>query len=193
MDMTTQDKIICAAINLVREHGYKGATTKRIAEKAGVNEVTLFRHFGNKKGIVEAIIDKYSFTSITSDTFNREVKWDLEKDLHLLATLYQDQVKQKRDIILIGFKEAGVFPELDELIAKVPSQYIEMITSYFHEMIRLEKMRPVDPHVAATNFFFINFGYFLLNRRVRPDGQEMPRDKFLKENIAFFTESLKLQ
>lgn len=47
MTQSTQDKIIDAALALVNEQGYKGATTKAIAALAGVNEVTLFRHFGN--------------------------------------------------------------------------------------------------------------------------------------------------
>ena len=38
----TRNRIIRAAIELVDEQGYKGATTRAIAERAEVNEVTLF-------------------------------------------------------------------------------------------------------------------------------------------------------
>ncbi|MGR5897480.1 TetR/AcrR family transcriptional regulator [Bacillus cereus] len=51
MNLSTKDRIIKATVELVNEKGYKGATTKEIAKRAGVNEVTLFRHFGNKKAL----------------------------------------------------------------------------------------------------------------------------------------------
>ncbi|MDB5059974.1 MAG: transcriptional regulator, TetR family [Chloroflexi bacterium] len=45
----TQERILRAFIDLVVEHGYEGTTTRAVAEQAGVNEVTLFRHFGDKE------------------------------------------------------------------------------------------------------------------------------------------------
>lgn len=45
-------KIIDAAMTLIREKGYVATTTKEIAKVAGVNECTLFRKFKNKKDIV---------------------------------------------------------------------------------------------------------------------------------------------
>ena len=38
-------RIIDAAARVYAAHGYRGATTRRIAEEAGVNEVTIFRQF----------------------------------------------------------------------------------------------------------------------------------------------------
>lgn len=69
LSLSTKDRIIEATVELVNEKGYKGATTKEIAERAGVNEVTLFRHFGNKKGIVEAVIQKYGSIDLLENTF----------------------------------------------------------------------------------------------------------------------------
>ena len=46
MDETSQ-KIIDAAMTLIRDQGYVATTTKDIARAAGVNECTLFRKFGN--------------------------------------------------------------------------------------------------------------------------------------------------
>ena len=51
MDETSQ-KIIDAAMTLVRDKGYVATTTKEIARIAGVNECTLFRKFESKKDIV---------------------------------------------------------------------------------------------------------------------------------------------
>lgn len=55
-DDETKDRILEAAAALIAERGYVATTTRAIATAAGVNEVTLFRGFGSKAGIVRALI-----------------------------------------------------------------------------------------------------------------------------------------
>jgi AcrR family transcriptional regulator len=53
----SRQKIIQAAIELFASQGVSETTTKQIAELAQVNEVTLFRQFGNKHGLLLAVIE----------------------------------------------------------------------------------------------------------------------------------------
>jgi AcrR family transcriptional regulator len=53
----TRQKLIHAAIELFASQGVSETTTKQIAELAQVNEVTLFRQFGNKHGLLLAVIE----------------------------------------------------------------------------------------------------------------------------------------
>jgi AcrR family transcriptional regulator len=53
----TRQKLIHAAIELFGNQGVNETTTKQIAELAQVNEVTLFRQFGNKHGLLLAVIE----------------------------------------------------------------------------------------------------------------------------------------
>jgi len=191
VELSTEEKIIQAAIQMVKSHGYKGATTKKIAEEAGVNEVTLFRHFGSKKGLIESIINKFSFIDFISQTLEKEIVWDLEKDLRMLSSLYLNEMEKKRDIILISIKEADAFPELDKMMAKVPIQYKLLLMNYFQKMMQRGHIKNINAEVAATNFFFLNFGYTLLKTRLNEDGTVMPIEHFLDQNIALFIESLR--
>ncbi len=52
MSAPTRDHILSAAARLYGEHGFRGTTTRLIAERAGVNEVTLFRLFGSKTALL---------------------------------------------------------------------------------------------------------------------------------------------
>ena len=52
MTAPTKDHILEAAARLYGEHGFRGTTTRRIAEEAGCNEVTLFRLFGSKTALL---------------------------------------------------------------------------------------------------------------------------------------------
>jgi AcrR family transcriptional regulator len=52
MAIPTREHILSAAAKLYAEHGFRGTTTRAVAEAAGVNEVTLFRIFGSKVNII---------------------------------------------------------------------------------------------------------------------------------------------
>jgi len=54
--MEIRTKILEAALQVFSETGYRGATTRRIAQVADVNEVTLFRHFGSKEELMRAAV-----------------------------------------------------------------------------------------------------------------------------------------
>ena len=54
----TRQRLIDAALSLLTQQGITETTTKQIAELAEVNEVTLFRQFGNKQGLVLAVLEE---------------------------------------------------------------------------------------------------------------------------------------
>ncbi len=54
----TRQRLVNAALTLFARQGITETTTKQIAELAEVNEVTLFRQFGNKQGLVLAILEE---------------------------------------------------------------------------------------------------------------------------------------
>ncbi len=54
----TRQRLIDAALELFTIQGVTETTTKAVAELAQVNEVTLFRHFGNKQGLMLAVLEE---------------------------------------------------------------------------------------------------------------------------------------
>jgi len=48
--------LLQAAARVFARDGLAGATTRAIAREAGVNEVTLFRNFGSKEHLLEAVV-----------------------------------------------------------------------------------------------------------------------------------------
>src|SRR5215813_10480451 len=56
-------RLIDAAVAVFGECGFRGATTRRIADQAGVNEVTLFRLFGSKSALLAEAIRSHAPTA----------------------------------------------------------------------------------------------------------------------------------
>ena len=55
--MSNKENIVQAALELFGEQGYDRTATKQIAQRAGVSEGLIFRHFGNKAALLAAIIE----------------------------------------------------------------------------------------------------------------------------------------
>jgi len=52
-----RQQIVAVAMRLFSERGFRGTTTKEIAQAAGVSEAIIFRHFATKDELYSAIID----------------------------------------------------------------------------------------------------------------------------------------
>lgn len=61
----TREKVILAAIDCIYRDGFHAAHTNRIAEEAGVSWGVLQYHFGDKDGLLQAVID-HIFDDFTS-------------------------------------------------------------------------------------------------------------------------------
>ncbi len=52
-----REQILHIAIKLFSQNGFRGTTTKKIAEESGVSEAMVFRHFATKRELYHAILD----------------------------------------------------------------------------------------------------------------------------------------
>ncbi|MDA9121396.1 TetR/AcrR family transcriptional regulator [Flavobacteriales bacterium] len=55
-----QESILKAALMLFATQGYASTSTSKVAKAAGVSEGLIFRHFGNKEGLLNAILEMAS-------------------------------------------------------------------------------------------------------------------------------------
>lgn len=56
--MERREQLIEVAVDLFSRKGFKGTTTREIANTAGVTEAVIFRHFATKEQLYTAIIDR---------------------------------------------------------------------------------------------------------------------------------------
>ncbi len=100
-----KEKILRTALDLFAKEGFKSTSTSKVAKHAGVSEGLIFRHFKNKEGLLEAIIQdgeeriKLLFAEIVLESDPKEV---LRKTLQLEAKMTQN--KESRDFWKLQFK-----------------------------------------------------------------------------------------
>ena len=94
----TRDRILGAAREVMARKGKKGATTREIAEVAGVNEATLFRHFGTKEALIIACARRFC-PDVQLRDFIAGLEGPVEEDLFKIGQGLTQQLESVLDMI----------------------------------------------------------------------------------------------
>jgi len=130
--MTVRNQLLDAAARLYAEAGYRGATTRRIAGEAGVNEVTLFRHFGSKDALIREAITRAGLSSVAE--LLPQVARDPLREVGDWAKAHITELRERRSLIRTCMGEIeehpGIFSEQNSpptVAAKALSQYLRRL------------------------------------------------------------------
>ena len=145
----TRTQILDAAARIYAEAGFRGATTRRIADEAGVNEVTLFRLFGSKSALIGEAVRAHSRVA--------RAKPLPEVPVHPLAELtawaHADHafLIEARGMILTSMAEMHERPECAAPNAEHPLESFRDLAGYV-ERLAAHRFIPsaVDAKAAAT-------------------------------------------
>lgn len=130
----TQDKILAATRQVYAEAGFRGTTTRRIAQVAGVNEVTLFRHFGTKEALVKAALSG-NYASQSSVGLGEPV--DPPAELLKWTTAVFEHWYVGRHLISKVLSDLAEHPELAPELCDEPGSEHAILSRYFARMQEL--------------------------------------------------------
>jgi AcrR family transcriptional regulator len=134
-----------AALAVLAERGYAGATTRRIAEAAGINEVTLFRRFGDKRQLILAAIHA-DISRLTSDGLT--ATGDMEADLIRVVEYYSDLYQHRDGLVGTLLLEGARDPDVAALI-KEPLGAMSRVGEIFASYQRTGEMVEEPPGFAV--------------------------------------------
>lgn len=182
----TRQRLIDAALSLFGQVGYTRASTRAIAEQAGVNEVTLFRHFGSKKNLLMACV--HSFNQIGfSEKFREHLTGDYPTDILMMARLQIQDTQARFEVLRLLLCEAQVVPELREAILTGAGANRSHVTAYFQQQIDARVIRAdldVETLTYALDSLFSS--YILLSRLV--GSSEQPSEEQIRTLVSLFVQ-----
>ena len=126
-----RDRILDSFLTLAAQRGMAQVTTREIARAAGVNEVTLFRHFGDKAALaMEAVRQSSPAAQIEAyqpaiDTTSPERT--IEGLLRCLDEL-RSHLSRRPELLQFGLSEAARYPELLGELSRIPAAARHMLT-----------------------------------------------------------------
>ena len=183
-------KILTAAAELFGERGYKGTTTRALAERAGVNEVTIFRYFGNKQGVLKALgaswasnfaglaVDELSGTSDTASTLVR------------LAQIETAWARQSGAVAMRLALDRKTSPEVAEAMGEGgPEDNFLGLVAYLAKQQDAGELRAdLDPRVMAEVFFALTSS-LAMSRQLLSDGRityDMPEEEVGRQVLELY-------
>lgn len=153
----TEQKIVDATIFLLDKEGMNGTTTKKIAKKAEVSEVTVFRKFKSKDNLLKIAKIYYSdyFLEKISDIFTNYEDTDVESLLKHIWGKLVNFLDNNLDIIKIALDELMSNPEEEKIFSKFSDEVLKNLTNIFQEQIDEGKIRKINPSAAALTVFSV--------------------------------------
>ena len=179
-------------MHLFAQKGFTGTTTKDIAKRARVNEVTLFRVFGTKRALFAATITERSpvveIGRAVSFDVDRPVKELLEENAWTVLSI----LRENKDLFMVILGDAWRMPKLRSAISDSGVERgIEMVAELMQALMDAGKIRSIDPRVAARSLVGMIQSYFVTVDLLagRPlDAKE--DEKMLKGFVAIFLEGV---
>ena len=133
LDSTTE-RILTATCQVYAAAGFRGTTTRRIAQEAGVNEITLFRQFGTKEALVKAALSRIHrqtnavILGEPAEPVSELYAWALSTYRHWYAG---------RHLICKVMGDLVEHPELAPDICEEPSDNHAMLSRYLERLRQL--------------------------------------------------------
>jgi len=116
----TRERLLDAAAQTFSSDGLRGATTREIARKAGVNEVTLFRHFKSKEQLLRAVLLRGLAAEVAIMDQHSSWKENLRESMEKYGHHYYSHMEKKKGIARAFLAEAQVLPKsMQTMIADV--------------------------------------------------------------------------
>lgn len=186
----TRQRLIKAALELFAAQGVTETTTRQIAESAGVNEVTLFRHFGNKHGLLLAVIEEAAVFTQLGQTLVQQATptANLDQALKDYATACLQALERVPEMVRSVVGEAGQYPsENREALGRGFTQANHYVAAYFETVICQGQLRThLSAEKLASLLNDMLLGYAVIEFTSEFHHLWQDREEFLENLVTLF-------
>jgi AcrR family transcriptional regulator len=169
----TRLRILAATRSLLAQKGRRGTTTREIADLAGVNEATVFRHFGHKDALIEECVKHYCSTVELQELLG-SLDGDLELDLRRIAMALMQRMETVRDLIVMSLAEEETEGSVGDAAWRAPTAIKKIIADYMGKRVAGGELSG-DPLFLARFFMGMVFSYVMGRRRFPEEYAADPR------------------
>jgi AcrR family transcriptional regulator len=186
--MSVRDQLLDAAARLYAEAGYRGATTRRIAVAAGVNEITLFRHFGSKDALIQEAITRAGSTLVSQQL--PETPRDPARELNDWARAHITGLRERRSLIRTCMGEIAEHPGIFSSESSPPAQAAKALCQYLRRLRDAGIAKAQFDEVSASTMLMGVLFADAMGRDIMPDMYRNEPDDALDQYVRLFLRSI---
>ncbi len=186
--MEIREKILSAAARVYSQHGFRGATTRLIAQEADVNEVTLFRTFGSKEALIEEAIRCHA----ASADFARlpDEPQDPERELTEWCAAHMAHMREGRALIVSCMADVEERPDIACSAGGGAGRAWQELERYL-ERLRSTGRMDVDVHLKAAGSMFMSIAFGdAMGREMIPSMFPQPVETAAREYTRIFLRAI---
>ncbi len=159
----TEERLLQAALDLISKRGYSGACTRDIARRAGVSELTLFRHFGTKERLFERMLATHTFLPRLKDLVPVVEDLSCDEALTVIGRRFLKTLKERKALVRINLSEIPTRPaEVRASFTKVVGEITSVLEGYLKRKKRRCGLSASAVHSAPRVFLGALFSAFML-------------------------------
>ncbi len=150
-------QILRVAVGLFAHEGFRGTTTKKIAQAAGVSEAMVFRHFANKEDLYTAILDHKACSGdavvpelMVADALKRKDDRGVFEGLAFGALDHHERDPEFQRLLLHSALEGHELAQM--FFEKFVRRVYEFLGAYIRERQRDGAMIEIDPAIVVRAF-----------------------------------------
>ena len=148
--------LISTALELFASQGFEGTTTREIAQRSGVTEAIIFRHFPTKEDLYWAVIEEQCNIRGAVPRLREMLDSDADevtKFTQIAEDILERNTKDPKLFRLLLFCGLENHELSDRFFQTRISERFEILAEYIRDGIRQGRFRKMDPLIAARGFF----------------------------------------
>lgn len=195
----TRQRIVNTALELFASKGITETTTRQIADFAKVNEVTLFRHFGNKHGLLLAVLQeclqKYLVLAQVGESLmisDISSQSDLRRFLKYYVQSSLRAIESVPELMRSLVGEAGQYPiESRQALAQGVNQVNQTIATAINDVLINSRLQYSLPPIKLANLLntcILGYAVITLTSDVQTIWHD--RDEFVNTLVDMFIQEV---
>lgn len=191
-----QARILAAAIEVFAEKGYAGSSTSEIAQRAGVAEGTIFRHYRTKKDLLVSIVTPAMMRMMAPFVirgFGDVLDADHDSFELFVRRMIDNRiafVNRNKRLFRIVAQELPFHPEMQEQFKSIIlTQVLSRLTTVIEKFQRSGQIAPLPPHTVARLTASALIGY-VLPRMLMHEGAEWDDAAEREATVSFLVKGL---
>ncbi|MCJ7561770.1 MAG: TetR/AcrR family transcriptional regulator [Thermoplasmata archaeon] len=191
----SRERILKAALEVFGSKGFTAATTKEIAERAGVNEVTVFRQFKSKNTLFFAVLTEKSALKDIVEHVRFDADAPLEELIVHNVRTALTVLQENRHLFMVVLGDAWRYPKSRRMLSETVMQRgIEFLTSMMARLVEEGRIRKIRPEVAARALMGMVQGYFITRYMLGGDDPDPVEDEtYIRGFASVFVDGVRLE
>lgn len=184
-----RDTILTAAMEVFANYGFKKTTVGDIIRAAGVSRATVYKHFGDKDEIFDAVVEREIREMLAEDRRVLAGKTTTRERLKAVITVHADMIRTKVNVLRVTKERfAEIVPHTRERMEHMTAEATALFEDIIQQGVESGEIEVEDVRLTAIALLCAVKGVFM---SAVMDAWDAERDVIIERMVDMLVDGLK--